>query len=70
MVGEDDLNWFAQHAVAELLDRQFGRDDRALAGDVGGDAGHVGQHADLDDIVADLRVQGRGGEREQRAAEG
>jgi len=61
-IGLDQLDLFAADRAAGLVDRHLRRDHRARAVDVGIEARHVGQHADLDDIVGDLRP----GRRERR----
>jgi hypothetical protein len=68
VVGSDDLDLLAKHGGAEFLHRELRRDHRALAADIGGDAGHIGEHTDLDDIVADLGQRRQSGERHQGAA--
>src|SRR5258706_13954956 len=71
MVGERALDRLVEPLAAEILDRHADGGDRALAGLVGELAGHVGQHADLDDIVGDPRrlavgrATGREDERQQ-----
>jgi hypothetical protein len=59
VVGRHHLDRFAQHLAAHFLDRQSGRDDRPVAGKVGIHAGQIRQHADLDDVVADLALRRR-----------
>ena len=55
MVGADDFDLLAVQRAAEIGDGHFDRLDRAGAGKIGIKAGHVGQHADLDRILRDLR---------------
>ena len=63
VVGRDDLDLHARaFGLQAVLDRHAGGGDRALAGDVGIDAGHVGQHADLDGAVRDLGCGRQGAE--------
>ena len=51
----EDLDGLAQDFAAKILDRHLGRDDGARPGDIGKRARHVGQHANLDDLVGYLR---------------
>ena len=59
MVGADDLDLLAVHRAAEIGDRHLRRLDRARAAEIGIEAGHVGEHADLDRIAGDLRLSRR-----------
>ena len=59
VVGRDDLDLEAALLDAGILDRHLRGGDRARAGEVGVEARHVGQHADLDDVVGDLRLRAR-----------
>src|SRR6185312_16706007 len=61
VIGRDDLDRLAEHALAEILGRHLGGDDRALAAEIGIGAALVAEHADLDRFG--LR-RGRAGERE------
>ena len=55
-------------AIAEgILTIHLDRCQRALAGGIGIEAGHVGQHADLDDVVGNLRVGRANGHGESEA---
>ena len=63
MVGGDDLDLVAALFDARILDGHPRRRDRARAGQVGVQARHVGQDADLDHVVGNLRLRGAGGER-------
>ena len=63
VVGRDDLDLVAALLDAGVLDGHLRRGDRARAGEVGVEARHVGQHADLDHVVGNLRLRGAGGER-------
>ncbi len=57
VVGGDDLDLVAALLDAGILDRQLGRHHRTGAGQVGIEARHVGQHADLDQVVRNLRLR-------------
>ncbi len=57
MIGGDHLDRLALHLAAVIGDRHLDGGQRALAGRVGIKARHVGQNADLDDIVGNLRVR-------------
>ena len=48
VVGRDELDLDARLSMPEVLDGHRARDDRAGAREVGVEAGHVVQHADLD----------------------
>ena len=61
MIGGDDLDRLAGDLAAEILDRHLSRRDGTLAPDIGVEGGHVAQHADLDDVIRDLRLCGREG---------
>ena len=54
VVADDDADRLAQHLAAEIVDRHLRRGHRALAGRRRGRPVHVGEHADLDDVVGDL----------------
>ena len=56
MVGGDHLDGLALHLATIIGNRHFDGGQRTLACCVGIKAGHVGENADLDDIVRDLRV--------------
>jgi hypothetical protein len=60
MVGGDHHHRLAFDLAAVIGDRHLGGGERALAGGVGVEAGHVGEYADLDDIVGNLRLGGAG----------
>jgi hypothetical protein len=60
VVGEDDLDGEAVDLAAEVLDGQLDRLDSAHAGQIGVQAVHVIEQADLDDAVGDLRCDLRG----------
>ena len=66
VIGGDDLDRLALYLAAVIGDRHLHRGKRALAGRIGIEAGHIRQHADLDDVVGNLRVrrgaEGREGE--------
>jgi hypothetical protein len=66
MIGADDLDLHALGGGAEILDRQLRRRDGTGAGDVGIEARHVGQHADLHDAVGVLGKGGTAGEGRQQ----
>jgi hypothetical protein len=59
MVADDDADRLVQHFTAEIVDRHLRRRHRALAGGRRGWAVHVGEHADLDDVVRNLRLRQR-----------
>jgi hypothetical protein len=59
MVSENDLDGLAQHRAAGVLDSHARGHDRALAAEIGIEAGLVVEHANPDDIVGNLRL-GRG----------
>jgi hypothetical protein len=67
VVADDDADRLAQHLAAEIVDRHLRRRDRALAGRCRCRAVHVGENADLDHIVGNLRE--RGGGRQHRGRE-
>jgi hypothetical protein len=52
VVGDDDLDGFAQYSPAEFLDRDPGGEYGAGTKIIGICAGHVGQHFDSDRILA------------------
>ena len=64
MIGEDDLDRFAQYFAAEILDRHADRRDAARPSEVGIDARHVVEHRDLDRVIGNLGL-GRAGEERQ-----
>ena len=51
VVADDEADRLAQHLAAEIVDRHLRGGDRALAGRRRRGAVHVGENADLDDIV-------------------
>ncbi|MGY3647227.1 hypothetical protein ACVWW2_002518 [Bradyrhizobium sp. LM4.3] len=55
VVADDDADRLAEHGAAEIVDRHLRRRHRTLAGRCRGRAVHVGEHADLDDVVGNLR---------------
>ena len=57
MVGGDHLDRLALDLGPVIGDRHLDRGQRTLARRVGIEAGHVGEHADLDDVVGNLRVR-------------
>jgi hypothetical protein len=58
VVGRDDLHLeFRLVLLLEILDGELGRDDRAGTADVGVQARHVVQHADLHDAARDICVR-------------
>ena len=59
MVADDHADRLAQHLAAEIVDRHLRRRHRALAGRRRCRAVHVGEHADLDQIVRNLRERRR-----------
>ena len=59
MVADDHADRLAQHLAAEIVDRHLRRGDRTLAGRRRCRAVHVGEHADLDDVVGNLRQRRR-----------
>jgi hypothetical protein len=63
VVRRDELDLVAAFLDAGVLHGHARRDDRARAREVGVQARHVGQHADLDEVVRDLRLRGAGRER-------
>jgi hypothetical protein len=54
MVGVDHLDRLALYLAAVILNRHLHGRQRSLAGGVGIEARHVGEHADLDDVVRNL----------------
>jgi hypothetical protein len=69
VVGEDDLDLHPLLVGAVVRDSHPGGHHRALAGEVGVEAGLVVEDADLDDAVRDLSVRG-GADGEQRRQHG
>src|SRR5262249_17739094 len=71
MVGADDFDFHTFGRGAEILDRHPGRNDGALAAEIGIRPRHVVHDADLDASVAILRLgtAGTGRGRERREAE-
>ena len=67
VVGGDHLDRLALHLAAVVGDRHLDRGQRALAGRVGIEARHVGEHADLDDVVGNLRARRSAGHGEGEA---
>ena len=67
MIAGDDLDLHAVSRGVEILHRQFGGGDRAGSADVGIEARHVGQYADLDDVVVLAHVRRRPGPPARRA---
>jgi len=65
MIGGNDLDRLAQNRAAEVLDRHSRGGDGARTVRRRGGAGHVGEHADLDHIVRNLRLGGFGRGRRQ-----
>jgi hypothetical protein len=57
MVRRHELDLDAALLDARVLDRHFRRNHRPRACDIGVETRHVGQHADLDDAVRDLRLR-------------
>jgi len=57
MVGNQDLDWPAEHVVAGVLDRHAGRDHRPWPSKVGIDAGLIVEDADPHHIIGDLRAR-------------
>ena len=53
VIGTEHFDVLAQYFAAEIGHRHPGGFDRTLAAEVGIQARHVGQHADLDDIARD-----------------
>ena len=68
MVGGDHLDRLALHLAAVVRYRHLHRGHRTLSGRVGVKARHVGEDADLDDVVGYLGVRrtARGGKRDTR----
>ncbi len=66
MVRRDHLDRLARDLPAEIGDRHLGGGHRACAGRVRGRAREIGQDADLDDIVGDLRGGGPRAERDAK----
>ena len=64
VVGDDDVDLFAEHRAAEILDRHFHRLHGARPGEVGIGAGLVVHDADGE------RIRGEGGGGEQAEGEG
>ena len=54
VVGRHELDLRAENRLAEVVDRHLRGDGRALPAEVRIQAGHVGEHADLDDTVGNL----------------
>jgi hypothetical protein len=67
MVGRNHLDGLALHLAAVIGDRHLDRGQRAFAGRIGIEAGHVGKHADLDDVVGNLRIRRGTGSGERKA---
>jgi hypothetical protein len=70
MIAADELDLHAFGGGIEILDRELRGGNRAGTAEVGIEARHVAEHADLDGSVAVLRVRGaapaqRHGERRQ-----
>ncbi len=63
VVGGDDLDLVTALLDPGVLDRHSCRDDGARSGEIGVQARHVGEHADLDRVVRDLCLRGAAGER-------
>jgi hypothetical protein len=57
VVSANHLDRLSLHFAAEIRPCHLRRDQRAGAGSVGIKAVHIGQHADLDDVVRDLRLR-------------
>ena len=55
MIADDYRDRLAQHLAAEIVDRHLRCGNRALSGRRRGRAVHIGEHADLDDVVGNLR---------------
>ena len=55
MVADDQADRLAQHLAAEIVDRHLRGRDRALTGRRRRRAVHVGENADLDDVIGNLR---------------
>jgi hypothetical protein len=56
MIREDDLDRFSQHRTARVLCRHAGGGDRTRTTEIGIETGLVVEHADLDDVVGNLRA--------------
>jgi len=67
VIADDHRNRLAEHGAAEIVHRHLCGGDRALSGRRRSRAVHVGQYADLDDVVGYLRRYGRGSQ--QRGCE-
>src|SRR5205807_7909410 len=67
VVADDDADRLAQHLAAEIVDRHLRGGDRALTGRRRCRTVHVGEDADLDHVVGNLRE--RGGRRQHRGRE-
>ena len=52
----DDLDVFTKHLAAKVVDRHFGGSDSTRAAVVSVNARHVGQNADLDDVITQLAL--------------
>ena len=59
VVRGDDLDGLAEHLPAEVRDRHLHGEDGPRPGEVGVEAGHVGEDADLHDAVGDLVLRDR-----------
>lgn len=55
MIGSDNFNRFAEYRFAKILNRHLRRNDRSGAAKVGIGAGFVVKHADLHDVIGNLR---------------
>src|SRR5204862_3245468 len=67
VVADDDADRLAEYLAAEIVDRHLRGGDRALTGRRRCRTVHVGEDADLDHVVGNLRE--RGGRRQQRGRE-
>ena len=67
VIADHDTDRLAQHLAAEIVDRHLRRRHRTLAGRRRGRAVHVGKHADLHDVVGNLRERRRRCEHRCRA---
>ena len=57
MIAGYDLDRLAEHGAAEILDRHLCCDHRARTAQISVEPGLIVEHADLDDIVGNLRTR-------------
>ncbi len=57
MIARHNLDRLAEHGAAEILHGHPGRDHRARTAQIGVEPGLIVEHANLDDIVGNLRTR-------------